>query len=72
MAAAICLGCDYYHPKNYNVIGRECSAFIQCTEVEECGLRTPPLQRDQNGARIVSTTAKHRTEGIGCVGSNAG
>lgn len=45
MAAKICTGCDYHLPKHYNVIGRECAAFIKCTEAEECGLRCPPLER---------------------------
>jgi len=45
MAAKICTGCDYHLPQHYNVIGREYAAFIKCTEVEECGMRCPPLVR---------------------------
>jgi hypothetical protein len=52
MAAKICWGCDYYHPRFITVIGRECAAFGTCTEAEECGLRTPPLLRDESGRQI--------------------
>ena len=54
MAAKICLGCDYYHPKFITVIGRECAAFRHCTEMETCGMRTPPLPRDEQGRIIFS------------------
>jgi hypothetical protein len=53
MAAKICRGCDYYRPLFFTVIGRECAAFRTCVEVESCGLRTPPLPRDENGRQIV-------------------
>ena len=53
MAAKICRGCDYYHPGYFTVIGRECAAFVTCTETETCGLRTPPLPRDESGRQIL-------------------
>ena len=53
MAAKICQGCDYYHPKFITVIGRECAAFYTCTESEACGLRTPPLPHDEYGRQII-------------------
>ncbi len=43
MTSPICLGCDYYRPLHYNVIGRECATFFTCTESNRCGLRSPPL-----------------------------
>ena len=49
MAAEICRGCDYYKPKDYRLIGRECAPFITCTENDWCGTRIPPLPKDYPG-----------------------
>ncbi|MEA5145636.1 MAG: hypothetical protein VB041_06350 [Candidatus Limiplasma sp.] len=46
MASFICRGCELYKPKNPRLLGRECAALTKCTEDDCCGIRIPPLPRD--------------------------
>ncbi|MDD3212103.1 MAG: hypothetical protein PHY64_00390 [Eubacteriales bacterium] len=56
MAARICVGCDYYKPQFFRLIGRECAAFRTCVTEEACGMRAPSLPRDASGGQMVPGT----------------
>ena len=60
MASPICKGCDFYKPQYYRVLGRECAAFGTCTENDRCGIRIPPLPRDDSDR--FSRSASQNTE----------
>ena len=62
MAARICLGCDLYMPKTQFKIGWECAAFRKCVQTNQCGIRMPPLPRDEFGMQIVPEDPEQNIE----------
>lgn len=62
MASMICKGCDLYKPQNPRLHGRECAAFGTCTESNLCGIRIPPLPRDDPGRDSRLSAQSQNTE----------
>ena len=62
MASSICMGCDFYKPQHYTLLGRECAAYGTCTENDYCGTRIPPLPRDYPGRFPLPQAQGKKTE----------
>ena len=64
MASEICMGCDFYKPKVYRLLGRECAPFGTCTENDRCGLRIPPLPKGYGFAPAHGTFQKTEPQAL--------